>query len=240
MMNISNLIIAGITFIIFVCAAIYLYNKNSNVSNANQIVNNTNGTIEKFQVTSPQNPITIADMATSVMDNSVNTEYSIFKMIGSLTDISGSKEYPLYSTNTYKGTNYPSKNENSTSISIDNSIGRITLSPTKKYKIHFTFTKQHVKIIGTQPTTSTYTDIDAIIYSYDNFNNILPSQTYSNTAQILKNASTSLANSLVTLNIYAIISNVSYIIPVIRYRNNATLATSGITDTSSYMFIEQL
>lgn len=63
MMNISNLIIAGITFIIFSCVAIYLYN------NSIRNVNNINGVIEKFQGISTQNPITIADMATSIMND---------------------------------------------------------------------------------------------------------------------------------------------------------------------------
>lgn len=76
MMNISNLIIAGITFIIFVWAAIYLYN------NPNRNVNNTNGVIEKFQGTNTQNPITIADMATSIMVDNKSIIYYMYNFTG--------------------------------------------------------------------------------------------------------------------------------------------------------------
>ena len=135
MMNKFNLIILSITVVVIICIGIYLYKNNQ-------------ANTEPFYQTSsqaPSNPITIADMETTVMAAPV-TEYAVFKMIGMLKDINNTTEAPVYSINSFNE-NYPTNIINSNKISIDNNLGKISLDPTKKYKIYISFNRQHVNAI---------------------------------------------------------------------------------------------
>lgn len=215
MMNKLNLIILSITVVVIICIGIYLY-KNNQVHT------------EPFYQTS-SNPITIADMATTVMANPTH-EYAVFKMIGSLISISNTNEIPLYNNNSYvAGGIYPSNviDSNTRSISISNDTGKIMLDTSKKYRIHLSFNRLHIKKI------SSSAELDLLINSFNSSNTRIPEQSYGNTAYIVNET-----NKPVTINIYTIISNVSYIIPLIRYRNKASIDTSNLVDTSTYMLIE--
>lgn len=232
MMNKLNLIILVITVAVIICIGIYLYKNNKN---------NNMATKEAFYQASSQastNPITIADMATTIADMATTIitptvhEYAIFKMIGNIKEITNTVETPLYKDNSYIGTKYPSNySSNENVIKISNGDGKIYLDSTKKYRLQISFNRQH------SDTITKSTDLDLLINSYDILNTRIPAQSYGSTAYILRNGLNSI-NNLVTLNIFCIIHGVSYIIPLIRYRNNVTVNSNNITDTSTFILIE--
>lgn len=218
MMNNLNLIILGIIIVVIICIGIYLY-KNNQVNKE-----------PFYQTSGAVNPITIADMATSVMANPTTHEYAVFKMIGSLNTISNTNEIPLYKSNMYS-MHYPSvaKSNGNISINIDNNTGKITLSPTKKYRITLSFNRLHYGSVNK------ITNLDLLINSYNSSDTRIPDKSFANTALTSNNTINQFSTSL---NIFTIITDVSYIIPLIRYRDAATANATKYVDSSTYMLIE--
>jgi hypothetical protein len=229
MMNKFNLIILVITVVVIICIGIYLYKNNSK--------NNNVAAKEAFyQASSQVNPITIADMATTVMaaDAPVH-EYAIFKMIGKLNTITSNAEVPLYNSNKY-GDEYPSEvksdTTNSSSIKISNTEGKITLDPQKKYRISLSFNRVHYNSIIADIKTTT---MDLVLNSYDDKDERIPAKSIANTATVTKGIIFT-----TTLDIFTIITGVNYIIPLLRYRDKVTVLNSDVVDSSTYMLIETI
>lgn len=218
MMNNLNLIILGIIIVVIICIGIYLY-KNNQVNKE-----------PFYQTSGAVNPITIADMATSVMANNSPAphEYAVFKMLGNLNAMTAGVETPLYKSSSY-ATKFPysTKGVTTTSIILDGNTGKIMLDAKKKYRIFLTFNRIHVDNI------SANSEMDLLINSLDSSGTRIPAQSISNTSYVANNNETT-----VTLNLYTIIYDVSSIQPIVRYRFATAPINNRVVDTSIYMLIE--
>jgi hypothetical protein len=212
----GQIIILSITIIVMICIVVYFFKKKEHQESFYQ---------DSTALNIIENPIMVNNNKSYIISDK---KYATYKIIGSLKTDTNVME--LYKLDSYVDKWPTFINPNIPNIILDDLTGKINLNRELNYRILLTVNRQ-IKSINIP------SEIDILIECYDNNQY---KKSYGNTTIVKKSSSTDTLNpTMITVNVFCIVSGISYIIP--KFRNRAGIIYfSGYADTSSYIHIEEI